>query len=58
MARDQFGMNQVHADEMVQICMVAPMEAEPLAWGSEALTSLAAYMVEVQKRFAGESHDL
>lgn len=58
MARDRFGMNQVHADEMVQICMVAPMEAEPLAWGSEALTSLAAYMVEVQKRVAGESHDL
>ncbi len=58
MARERFGMDQVHADEMVQICMVAPMEAEPLAWGSEELTSLAAYMVEVQRRFAGESHDL
>ncbi|SDJ74310.1 hypothetical protein [Billgrantia gudaonensis] len=58
MASNQFGMDQVHADEMIQICMVAPMEAEPLAWGSEELASLAAYMVEVQKRFAGEPHDL
>ncbi|MDR9439467.1 MAG: hypothetical protein RI841_08250 [Halomonas sp.] len=58
MAANQFGMSDVHADEMVQICMVSPMAAEPLAWGSEALTSLAAYMVEVQKRVAGEPHDL
>ncbi len=58
MAANQFGMSEVHADEMVQICMVAPMAAEPLEWGSEELTSLAAYMVEVQKRVAGESHDL
>ncbi|TDB02477.1 hypothetical protein [Halomonas marinisediminis] len=58
MADSRFGMPEVHADEMVQVCMVAPMEAEPLGWGSEALTSLAAYMVEVQRRFAGESHDL
>ncbi len=58
MAEAQFGMPEVHADEMVQICMVAPMEAEPLAWGSEELTSLAAYMVEVQRRFAGKPHDL
>jgi len=58
MAANQFGMSDVHADEMVQICMVAPMAAEPLEWGSEALTSLAAYMVEVQKRVAGEPHDL
>ncbi|WP_163558707.1 hypothetical protein [Halomonas sp. NO4] len=58
MARNQFNMPEVHADEMVQICMVAPMEAEPLAWGSEELTSLSAYVVEVQKRYAGEPHDL
>ncbi|MCH4562391.1 cytochrome-c peroxidase [Halomonas sp. EGI 63088] len=58
MASSQFGMPEVHADEMVQVCMVAPMAAEPLEWGGEKLTSLAAYMVEVQKRFAGEPHDL
>ena len=58
MAANQFGMSEVHADEMVQICMVAPMAAEPLAWGGEELTSLAAYVVEVQKRVAGEPHDL
>jgi hypothetical protein len=38
--------------------MIAPMAAEPLEWGSEDLTSLSAYMVEVQKRVAGEPHDL
>lgn len=58
MAENQFGMAQVHADEMVQICMVAPMAAEPLEWGGDKLTSLAAYMVEVQRRFAGEPHNL
>ncbi|MDX5376020.1 MAG: cytochrome-c peroxidase [Halomonas sp.] len=58
MAENQFGMAQVHADEMVQICMVAPMAAEPLEWGSDKLTSLAAYMVEVQRRFTGEPHNL
>ncbi|MBS9402855.1 hypothetical protein KG088_04370 [Halomonas sp. TRM85114] len=58
MADNQFGMPEVHVDEMIQVCMVAPMSAEPLEWGSEELTSLAAYMVEVQKRFAGEPHDL
>jgi len=58
MANNQFGMSEVHADEMVQVCMIAPMAAEPLEWGSEELTSLSAYMVEVQKRVAGEPHDL
>ncbi|TDO10595.1 MULTISPECIES: hypothetical protein [Halomonas] len=58
MGAHQFGMSAVHADEMVQICMVVPMAAEPLEWGGEALTSLAAYVVEVQKRVAGEPHDL
>lgn len=58
MASSQFDMPEVHADEMVQVCMVAPMEAEPLDWGGEPLMSLSAYMVEVQRRFAGEPHDL
>jgi hypothetical protein len=53
-----FGMSEVHADEMVQICMVTPMAAEPLEWGSEDLMSLSAYVVEVQRRFAGEPHSL
>lgn len=58
MAENQFGLSEVHADEMVQICMVAPMQASPLDWGGEALPSLSAYMVEVQRRFSGQPHDL
>jgi hypothetical protein len=58
MAENQFGMSEVHADEMVQICMVAPMQASPLDWGGEALPSLSAYMVEVQRRYTGQPHDL
>lgn len=58
MGDNMFGMSEVHADEMVQICMVAPMEAEPLDWEGEELMSLSAYIVEVQRRFAGQPHNL
>ncbi|WP_372611480.1 hypothetical protein, partial [Halomonas sp.] len=58
MGSNMFGMSEVHADEMVQICMVTPMAAEPLEWGSDDLMSLSAYVVEVQRRFAGEPHNL
>ncbi|WP_373184019.1 hypothetical protein, partial [Halomonas campaniensis] len=34
MAENQFGLSEVHADEMVQICMVAPMQGSPLDWGA------------------------
>ena len=53
MARDMFGMASVHLDEMVQICMVQPMAAEPLDWSGESLAALTAYMGKVQAQFAG-----
>lgn len=58
MGENMFGMEQVHADEMVQLCMVVPMADEPLGWDSEELSALSAYVVELQRRYAGEPHDL
>ncbi|WP_336270097.1 c-type cytochrome [Vreelandella arctica] len=53
MGTNMFGMDTVHADEMVQLCMVAPMAADPLPWDSDELAALAAYVVNAQQRFAG-----
>jgi hypothetical protein len=52
MARDIFGMDSVYLDEMVQVCMVQPMAAEPLDWSGEQLAALTAYMGKVQKQLA------
>jgi cytochrome c len=54
MGTNMFGMETVHADEMVQLCIVAPMAADPLPWDSEELAALAAYVVHAQQRFTGE----
>ncbi len=58
MGENLYGMDLVHADEMVQMCMVNPMAAEALGWESEELAALSAYVVEVQRRYAGEPHNL
>jgi cytochrome c len=50
MASDM-GLKTVHADEMVQLCMVEPMAAKPLAWKSRELAALTAYVVDIQKGF-------
>ena len=47
----EMGLKQIHADEMVQLCMVRPMEAKPLAWNSKELAALTAYVVDIQKSF-------
>lgn len=52
MGKDMFGLNKISAETMVQICMVAPMEAKPLAWDSEELAALSTYVVALQKEFA------
>jgi len=51
MGKRDFGMDMVYLDEMVQICMVAPMAAEPLEWGSEELAALTEYSRVQQKEF-------
>lgn len=48
MPYQQAGAEQVSAAEMVQFCMLVPMGAEPLAWDSDELASLAAYVESLQ----------
>ena len=57
MGLNQFGMETVYADEMVQICMVAPMAADPLAWDSEEIAYLSAFEVDAQERYAKENQE-
>lgn len=52
MADGMFGLPSVDAEQMVQICMVMPMAAQPLAWDSQELAALTAYVTKVQSEFA------
>ena len=45
------GVGSIHADEMVQFCMVQPMQSKPLHWNSKSLAALTAYTLELQKSF-------
>ncbi len=45
------GVGPIHLDEMVQFCMVVPMQAKPLKWGSRELAALTAYSAALQKGF-------
>ena len=51
MAKNQLGRNTVHLDEMIQACMVMPMETKPLLWNSKELAALVAYVQIQQKSF-------
>ena len=51
MAKNQLGRKTVHLDEMIQACMVMPMEAKPLPWDSKELAALVAYVQTQQKSF-------
>lgn len=55
MASSMFGLGPVDAETMVQLCMVVPMGAKPLAWESRELAALTAYVLAVQPRFAAKS---
>ena len=51
MAKDRAGLEMVNAAEMVQLCMMIPMNNQPLAWDSQELAALAAYVTDIQKGF-------
>jgi len=51
MGANQFAMDEVHLDEMIQICMVQPMQAEPLEWGGEDLAALVTFMEKEQEKY-------
>ena len=44
-------VKEVTADEMVQFCMIVPMQASPFGWDSQELAALSAYTVALQKGF-------
>lgn len=52
MVHEATGLDQVTAEQMVQFCMMRPMANKPLAWDSEELAALTAYVEEAQKEFA------
>jgi len=54
MGKGDFGMDEVHVEEMVQICMVAPMAANALEWDSEELAALAEYTLVEQEKFRAQ----
>jgi SoxA/TsdA, cytochrome c domain len=54
MGKDLYRQKKVTTESMVQICMQQPMEAKPLAWDSEELAALSAYVDVLQKEFAAK----
>ena len=51
MAKERAGVSgELHADEFIQFCMLAPMASKPLAWDSRELAALAAYVVDVKQK--------
>jgi hypothetical protein len=51
MPAQQAGVSEVNAAEMVNFCMIVPMQAEPLSWQSRELAALAAYVERIQAGF-------
>ena len=49
MARNRADLSLIELDEMVQLCMITSMEAEPLMWNSRALAALKIYTTEIQQ---------
>ncbi len=52
MAHETAKLKTIDLDEMIQICLVVPMETKPLPWDSKELAALAAYTAKLQKSFA------
>ncbi len=51
MPQQMAGVEAVDADEMVQFCMLVPMQAKALPWESRDLAALTAYTLKLQKSF-------
>ena len=45
------GVQEVSAEEMVQFCMLVPMQSETFDWSSKELAALASYTVALQAGF-------
>jgi hypothetical protein len=51
MAYERAGLAKVSAAEMVQLCMVIPMQNDPLDWSSVELAALSEYVTSIQGGF-------
>lgn len=51
MAADSAGKASITLEEMVQLCMIKPMQSKPFAWDSRQLAALTAYTSVLQKTF-------
>jgi len=52
MVKAQIGVDlSVDAEQIVQFCMMSPMQAKALAWDSKELAALSAFVVEFQKGY-------
>lgn len=51
MAKERGGLSKINLDEMIQFCLIVPMEAKTLPWNSKELAALAAYTGELQNEF-------
>ena len=59
MAKARAGLKRdIYADEGVQMCMVIPMNADPLPWDSKELAAMAAHVLEVDQPFYREKKGL
>lgn len=47
MASGRAGLDEITAEQMVQLCMVIPMKTDPLPWNSRELAALSAYVEDV-----------
>ena len=54
MPHDRAGVSEVRAAEMVNFCMLVPMQDEPLPWDSRELAALTAYVEHLQADFEPE----
>lgn len=52
MPKEMTKLDTVNAETMVQFCLMAPMQAEPLAWDSLDLAALTAYVEKVRVEYA------
>jgi len=51
MVADNNGMKSITLEEMVQFCMIKPMQSKPFSWDSRQLAALTAYTAVLQKEF-------
>ncbi len=51
MVADNNDMKSITLEEMVQFCMIKPMQSKPFAWDSQQLAALTAYTAVLQKEF-------